>query len=183
MKKVLCLLSFLSFCQQAHCVEIKIFNQVASTIDSGMSARGLWAAAQIESHGNPNSVNGRYAGLINMGEAEFKKYGPPYGDRKDPLHNLIATSFYVKESAEVLKKVLKRQPTEAELYLIIQQGRKGAPDLFRNSRAVCLEIRGRSAILGNVPTDLKRQAERWTCAQFTAYWVDRFNEIMNKGEV
>lgn len=155
----------------------KMFKQVASTIPSGMSAKGLWTSAQIESGGNPKSVNGKYAGLINMGEAEFKEYGPPFGDRMDPLHNLIAANSYIKSNAIILKEVLQRLPTEAELYLTLQQGRKGAPDLFRNPKSLAVNIRGKAAIVGNVPSNLKKQAEKWTCLQFTNYWLGRFNDI------
>ena len=157
-----------------------IYQQVALSVTGGMSAKGLWAAAQIESGGNPHSVNGKYAGLINMGEEEFKTYGPEYGDRMDPLHNLIAANFYVKCNSAILRNILKRQPVEGEMYLSLQQGRKGLSDLLENPKKLAVMVRGHDAIVGNVPDKLKKQAEKWTCAEFVNYWVNRFNEVASK---
>lgn len=159
-----------------------IFKRATSTIDSGMSAKGLWVSAQIESGGNPRSVNGKYAGLINMGEAEFKKYGAEFGDRMDPLHNLLAATYYIKDNSMVLKQLLKRNPSEAELYLSLQQGRKGAHDLLTHPHELAVKVRGHDAIIGNLPDRFKKKAEKWTCAQFTNYWVNRFNEVMNNSK-
>lgn len=178
-KRVMILLCLFSCDASAN----SIFDQASSSIPNAMSAKGLWATAQIESGGNPHSVNGKYAGLINMGEAEFKKYGAPYGSRMDPLHNLIAANYYVRDNAIVLREVLKRQPTDAELYISLQQGRKGIVDLFRNPQALAVKVRGHGAIVGNLPSGLRKKAERWTCAKFTSYWVNRFNDVMRKEEV
>lgn len=159
-----------------------VFQQAASG-ESVITARGLWATAHLESSCNPHASNGKYAGLINMGKAEFKKYGAPYGDRMDPLHNLLAATYYMKENAIALKNVLHREPAEAELYISLQQGRHGMIELLRNPRQLAVKVRGHDAIIGNLPYGLRKQAEKWTCAQFVDYWVNRFNETMESEDV
>lgn len=183
MKKISLILLISLFCGEIafakmHSVqEIDAIFHQAAAVEGGMSAKGLWVSAQLESSGNANSVNGKYAGLINMGEAEFKKYGAEFGDRMDPLHNLIAANSYIKENSIALKKMLKRQLSEAELYLSIQQGRKGVGDLLSHPAYLAVDIRGREAILGNVPDALREKAKHWTCAEFVRFWVNRFNQI------
>jgi hypothetical protein len=185
MKKISCLLFAGALFSTVISVQASEMNNIfkQAAIQDGMSAKGLWASAQIESSGNPNAVHGRYAGLINMGEDEFRKYGSPYGDRMDPLHNLLAANYYVKENAAVLREILHRQPTEAELYISLQQGRRGMIELLRNPRQLAVKVRGYDAIIGNLPSGQRKEAKRWTCEKFVGYWISRFNHVMEKVDV
>jgi ParB-like chromosome segregation protein Spo0J len=155
-----------------------LFTQVASANPGGMTGKGLWTTSQIESGGNPNSVNGKFGGIVNFSDEAFKQYGPPGGNKMNPQDNLMATQNMIKSNLPRLEMAMGRPPSEAESYMIIQQGGGGAPALFQNPNALAVDIRGHDAIIKNVPDNLKAQAETWTCSQFTNYWTNRFNQIM-----
>jgi hypothetical protein len=133
---------------------------------------------QIESGGKANAVSpgGGYTGLTQMGEEEFKRYGPPGGSRNNPQDSLYAANNYAKSNGIILAHNLGKPPTDADLYLAHQQGAGGASELLKNPNALAIDLVGEKAITGNVSKDLREQAKTWTASQFTNYWANKFNQ-------
>lgn len=155
-----------------------VFTQVTNSNQGGFSSGGLARLVQIESGGKANAVSpgGGYTGLTQMGEAEFKKYGPPGGSRDNPQDSLYAANNYAKSNGIILAHNIGKPPTDADLYLAHQQGAGGASELLRNPNALAVDMVGEKAVTGNVPASLREQAKTWTSVQFTNYWADRFNQ-------
>lgn len=155
-----------------------VFTQITDSNQGGFSASGLARLVQIESGGKANAVSpgGGYTGLTQMGEAEFKKYGPPGGSRDNPQDSLYAANNYAKSNAIILAHNLGKPPTDADLYLAHQQGAGGASQLLRNPNALAVDLVGEKAITGNVTPELREQSKTWTASQFTNYWTNRFNQ-------
>ena len=155
-----------------------IFSTVLNQIQGGYSSPvALARTIQLESNGIPNAVSsgGGYIGLGQVGEREFKKYGPIGGSRLNPEDSIYATANLAKANAQSLSRVLGRYPTDAEIYLAHQQGAGGAADLLMNPNENAGDVVGMSHILNNVPEKLRSQAKSWTCAQFANYWIEKFN--------
>lgn len=152
-----------------------IIQKVVKSYPNGLTASGLACVIRLESSGNPNAVSpgGGYIGLGQVGVAEFKAYGPPKGDRKNPCDNLMATANLAQNNARLLKHALGRNPTDAEIYLAHQQGVTGSLKLIEHPHNRSGDLVGDARIRGN-GGDPNNSA-----SVFINMWTKRFH----KGEV
>ncbi len=136
---------------------------------AGFSPQGAARLVSIESRGNPNAVapSGKFVGLVQAGTPWWNTYGE--GSPFDPAASLKALSKAGPAYAKALEPILGRQPTDAELYVVHQQGLKGGPALFANPNARAGDIVGDAAIRGNGGNP------NGTAKQFTDMWTAKFN--------
>lgn len=100
--------------------------------------------ATVESNNNPNarsktsSASGLYQFTNSTWQDVVKKYGDNYGisikDKNDPEAQKIMASHLLQENKEFLKNVLKKEPTEGELYLAHFMGAQGAAKLINSPK-------------------------------------------------
>jgi len=91
---------------------------------AGMDVNAFRAFAAIESANNPNSNANRptqYKGLFQIGRAEWQRTGQG-GNIYSARDNALAAARLMKENAAGFRKHFGRDPTDAELYLMHQQG-------------------------------------------------------------
>lgn len=157
-------------------------NQAAA--QHGVSPQRLRTFITIESGGNPTVRTGSYVGLGQLSPAEFAKHGG--GDILNPADNASALASKLKAESSDLGRKLGREPTDAEIYMVHQQGVGGAAAHAGNPDAPAWqnmagtgegrakgEAWAKQAIWGNVPDDVKRQygsVENMTSRQFTEMW-------------
>lgn len=150
----------------------------------------MYAIADIESSGDPSprSTTGRYKGLFQLDDHEFRKYGG--GDIYNPADNANAAARKMKAESDILGQRLGRPLTPSELYLTHQQGYEGAYQHITNPDRPAWESmyataegqqRGQAwakkAIWGNtLPEDKRRfgSVENITSAQFVDMWHRRY---------
>lgn len=166
-------------------VEAAINRAAAQT---GMSPDRLKLMAWIESRGNPGAVNSLgYSGLFQMQPSEFARRGGQ-GSVLDPNENARVGAAWVKEKEDRFRAKYGRDPTDAEAYLLHQQGEGGAaahmanPDelAWRNMLSTGEgrkkgEDWARRAITGNGGTDTM------TSREFMDLWARKVAGF--KGEV
>lgn len=174
-------------------VQLAIDNAAAEVgVDPGLLATFI----RIESDGDPNRVTGRYKGLVQLSEEQFRKAGGQ-GSVFDPIANAKAAAIIIKSETEYFERKYGRQPTAAEIYMIRQQGVGGADAHWRNpdqpawkSMASTAEGRqkgerwAKQAIWGNVPDDMKAQfgsVDNITSGQFTAMWAEKVERFGGGG--
>ncbi len=145
-----------------------VYAQTAQAIPGGMSASGLARTVQIESGGRPvdNAIG-------MMGYGQFSKgTWAQFGANGDP-HNLqdsvAAIQRYGAYNARAFTSAMGRPPTDAELYMMHQQGTGGGMALLSNPNANAARLVGADAITGNGGTT------SMTAGQFTAMWAHKFN--------
>lgn len=153
----------------------------------GVSPQRLRTFISIESSGNPNARTGSYNGLGMLSAGEFAKHGG--GDIFNPADNARALASKLKSESGDLARKLGRDPTDAELYLVHQQGVGGAAAHAANPDAPAWqnmagtgegrtkgEAWAKQAIWGNVPNDVKAKysgVENMTSRQFTELWNNK----------
>jgi hypothetical protein len=147
----------------------------------------LRAFAAIESGGNPRASTGSYHGVFQLSHGLFQKYGGR-GSIYDLQQNTDVAARKLRAEADAFHQRYGRAPDAVELYMIHQQGIKGAemhmsqPDLpaWQNMhRTGEGKKRGavwaRLAIWGNVPTDQRAKfpggVDGITSRQFMDMWA------------
>jgi hypothetical protein len=91
---------------------------------TGMSQGTLQAIASIESNNQPGSNRNKstqYKGLFQIGREEWRQYGE--GDIYDAHDNAMAAARMLRDHASWFQEKYGRAPTDAELYMMHQQGR------------------------------------------------------------
>lgn len=160
--------------------------------ERGIPASRLRAFVGIESGGNPGVKTGSYKGLLQLSNSEFAKAGGQ-GSIFDPEANLRAGAVKLQAEAEQFKRKFGREPSDADLYLVHQQGWGGAQKHWENPerpawQSMYLTGEGqqkgegwaKQAIWGNVPDDVKKKfgsVDNITSGDFTNLWsskVERF---------
>lgn len=151
--------------------------------EHGLSPHLLMRFAHIESGGRPWVQTGKYKGLFQLKDSEFNKHSS--GSIWDPRENANAFANLLKANIRQWVKDMGREPTDAEMYLMHQQGRSGAKAHLSNPDEIAWKtIRrfygsdkvAKSAIWGNVPTQYKKtfgSVNNITSRQFTQMWADR----------
>lgn len=129
----------------------------------------LSRTAQIESSGNPNARNPRSSagGLFQFVDGTARDY--QLADRFDPVQATDAAARLARDNAALLRNVLGREPTGAELYLAHQQGGGGASALLRDPSARAVDVVKPDAIRlngGNL---------NMTAGEFANIWINKYN--------
>jgi hypothetical protein len=143
----------------------------------------------LESSGKRFAKTGSNYGLGQFSPDQFRHFG--ITDPYNPQQQYRAIAQERAENIPVARKILGREPTASELYLMHQQGQTGGANLLRAAQNnpngpawQTVRERGRSdgyamrKIHGNIPSDnpLSRvPANQVTNAQFKQMWDDRFN--------
>lgn len=138
-----------------------------------MSPKAMATTILLESNGDPNiaskASHGKYVGLVQIGENEFKQYGPPGGDRRNPQDAIYALGRMSAANGKYLNNTLGRPPTDAEQYLAWQQGAEGARKLIMNPDARV------GTLLGNDKVFQNGGNPDGTARQFANMWIKKFN--------
>lgn len=129
----------------------------------------LRRTAEIESSLNPNAQNPRSSagGLFQFINATARDYG--LSNRFDPHQATDAASRLARDNANILRPVLGREPTAAELYLAHQQGGAGARRLLRDPNARAVDVVGQAAV------NLNGGNSNMTAGEFAGLWINKFN--------
>lgn len=159
------------------------------TSGSAISPSFMNAVKKIESGGNPNAATGRYKGLYQLSEEEFRRYGGQ-GSIFDPKENERVAALMLRDKAAELSSRLGRPATPAEIYLAHQQGVAGAYEHLTHPdqpawRSMLSTGEGREkgegwarqAIWGNVPSDMKARfgsVDNVSSRQFADMWSQKY---------
>jgi hypothetical protein len=152
----------------------------------GVDPARMKVVASVESSGNARAVTGKYKGVFQLSDDEFKKYGPPGGNIFDAKDNALAQARKMIAEDAAFTKANGRPPTATESYMIHQQGEGGAANHYTNPdrpawQNMYATREGREkgaawakkAIWGNVPDDMKAKfgsVENVTSRDFIAMW-------------
>jgi hypothetical protein len=158
----------------------------------GLDSGFMEAVAKIESDFDPKLRTGSYIGLFQLSRSEFRKYGS--GDITSPRDNAVAAAYKLVTEAALFEQYTHREPTVNDLYLIHQQGWRGAAEHVNHPeriawRSMCATDEGRQkgerwckrAIWGNTVPAVKhvwRSVNKLTSAAFINMWrhqVDQLN--------
>ena len=86
----------------------------------------MWTIAKIELDFDPNQRTGSYIGLFQLDRDEFATYGS--GDITNPRDKAIAATYKFASEAKLFETDAHKKPTLSDLYLIYQQGWRGAAE-------------------------------------------------------
>ena len=92
----------------------------------GLDFNFMKAVAKIESDFDPKQHTGSYVGLFQLSNHEFAKYGS--GDILNARDNAIAAAYKFANAAIVFELSTRKKATFSDLYLIHQQGTRGAEE-------------------------------------------------------
>lgn len=174
--------------------EIKLISGLLG-IDVGL----MDAFARIESDFNPRERTGSYVGLFQLSKHEFSRYGPTDGNILDARDNTVAAALKIEYEANLFKLDTRHIPSNADLYLIHQQGLQGAAQHLAKPdrlawKSMCATDEGkqrgehwcRKAIWGNTLPAFKsiwKSVENFTSGAFVRMWADRVATFLGKGTV
>jgi hypothetical protein len=92
----------------------------------GLDFNFMRTIAKIESDFDPNQHTGSYIGLFQLDRQEFAIYGS--GDITNPRDNAVAAACKFAAEARLFELDTHKKPTFSDLYLIHQQGWRGAAE-------------------------------------------------------
>jgi len=157
----------------------------------GLDFTFMKAIAKIESNFNPKARTGSYIGLFQLSKYEFAKHGS--GDILVSRDNTVAAALKMSTEAVLFEMFNRRKPTLNDLYLIHQQGIRGATEhLSRPNRlawrSMCATDEGKQkgekwckrAIWGNTLPALKKawkNVNKVTSAAFVEMWQQRVSQF------
>ncbi len=160
----------------------------------GLDFRFMEAMAKIESDFNPNQRTGSYIGLFQLSRSEFKKYGS--GDITSPRDNAVAAASKLAAEAMLFESNTHREPTIGDLYLIHQQGWRGAAEHLSHPervawKSMCATDEGRQkgkswckrAIWGNTLPTAKhdwKSVNKLTSDAFVSMWRQRLEQLYSR---
>lgn len=160
----------------------------------GLDVGLMNAFAQIESDFDPHERTGSYIGLYQLSRHEFDRYGPTGGDILNSRDNSIAAAIKIEYEEALFKLDTRHIPSNADLYLIHQQGIQGAAqhlaDLQRPAwKSMCATDEGRQkgpgwckkAIWGNTLPAFKhlwKSVEDFTSGSFVRMWTERVASLL-----
>lgn len=145
-----------------------VYADVASTVPGPYSAAGLARTVQIESGGKDVTNASGHAGYGQFSDSTWRDFGA--GGSPHDLHDSVAAiQRYGAANAQGFQKVFGRQPTDAESYIMHQQGGGGGLALLTNPNANAARLVGADAITGNGGTT------SMSAGQFVAMWTHKFN--------
>jgi hypothetical protein len=160
----------------------------------GLDASFMEAVAKIESDFDPKQRTGSYIGLFQLSRSEFRKYGS--GDITNPRDNAVAAAYKFVTEATLFESYTHRVPSVGDLYLIHQQGWRGAAEHVSHPervawRSMCATDEGRlkgarwckRAIWGNTIPTVKHEwksVNKLTSAAFVSMWRQRVDRLYSR---
>jgi hypothetical protein len=157
----------------------------------GLDSSFMEAVAKIESDFDPKRRTGSYIGLFQLSRSEFKKYGS--GDITSPRDNAVAGAYKLVTEALLFEEYTHREPTVGDLYLIHQQGWRGAAEHLNHPeriawKSMCATDEGRlkgerwckRAIWGNTLPIVKHELKsvnKLTSDAFVNMWRQRVAQL------
>jgi hypothetical protein len=152
------------------------------------------AVAKIESDFDPKQRTGSYIGLFQLSRSEFRKYGS--GDITSPRDNAVAAAYKLVTEATLFELYTHREPTVSDLYLIHQQGWRGAAEHVSHPeriawKSMCATDEGRlkgerwckRAIWGNTLPTVKhawKSVNKLTSDAFVNMWRRRVDQLYSR---
>lgn len=133
----------------------------------GVNPNAMNAIAYLESGLDPAARNPRSSagGLFQQIDANAADYGVE--NRFDPAQSAEGAAKFARDNANVLRRVLGREPTTGELYLAHQQGPGGATRLLRDPNARAVDVVGAEAVR------LNGGDENMTAGEFANLWINK----------
>jgi hypothetical protein len=169
--------------------EIKLVS-AALGLDTGL----MNTFAQIESDFDPRERTGSYVGLYQLSRSEFNRYGPTGGNILDARDNTIAAAIKIEYEEALFKLSTRHVPSNADLYLIHQQGIQGAAQHLAEPerpawKSMCATDEGKEkgtgwckkAIWGNTLPAFKhmfKSVENFTSGSFVQMWKSRVSSLL-----
>ena len=157
----------------------------------GLDFSFMKAVAKIESDFDPKQRTGSYIGLFQLSRSEFRKYGS--GDITSPRDNAVAAAYKLATEATLFELYTHREPTISDLYLIHQQGWRGAAEHVSHPeriawKSMCATDEGRQkgerwckrAIWGNTLPTVKhvwKSVNKLTSDAFVNMWRQRVAQL------
>ena len=157
----------------------------------GLDFNFMKAVARIESDFDPKQRTGSYIGLFQLSKYEFAEYGS--GDILNARDNAVAAAYKFATAAILFELNTHKKATLGDLYLIHQQGTRGAEEHVNHPdriawKSMCATDEGKQkgeqwckrAIWENTLPEVKhvwKSVENLTSGVFVKMWqerVDRF---------
>jgi hypothetical protein len=157
----------------------------------GLDFNFMKAVAKIESGFDPKQRTGSYIGLFQLSKHEFAAYGS--GDILNARDNAVAAAYKFATASLLFELSTRKKPTYSDLYLIHQQGTRGAEEHVNHPdriawKSMCATGEGKQkgerwckrAIWENTLPEVKhvwKSVENLTSRVFVKMWqerVDRF---------
>jgi hypothetical protein len=160
----------------------------------GVDFNFMKAVAKIESGFDPKQRTGSYIGLFQLSHFEFKRYGS--GKITDARDNAVAGAYKFATEALLFEFKTGKKPTFSDLYLIHQQGWRGAAEHVSHPeriawKSMCATEEGQQkgerwckrAIWGNTLPAIKRiwkSVDELTSGAFVSMWQQRVEHFYSR---
>ena len=167
-------------------------NRVADVL--GVDVTFMKAIAKVESNFDPKQRTGSYIGLFQLSKYEFGKYGA--GDILVARDNAVAFALKFQTESILFEMFTRKKPTLNDLYLIHQQGLRGASEHISQPnrlawRSMCATDEGKQkgekwckrAIWRNTLPALKRDwksVDNVTSGAFVGMWQQRLAHFYSR---
>ena len=160
----------------------------------GLDFDFMRAVAKIESGFDPKQRTGSYIGLFQLSKYEFATYGS--GDILNARDNAVAAAYKFATSAIIFELSTHKRATYSDLYLIHQQGTRGAEEHVNHPdriawKSMCATDEGKQkgeqwckrAIWENTLPEIKhtwKSVENLTSGVFVKMWEERVDRFYSR---
>ena len=160
----------------------------------GLDFNFMRAVAKIESGFDPKQRTGSYIGLFQLSKYEFATYGS--GDIMNARDNAVAAAYKFATSAIIFELSTHKRATYSDLYLIHQQGTRGAEEHVNHPdriawKSMCATDEGKQkgeqwckrAIWENTLPEIKhtwKSVENLTSGVFVKMWEERIDRFYSR---
>ena len=160
----------------------------------GLDFNFMRAVAKIESGFDPKQRTGSYIGLFQLSKYEFATYGS--GDIMNARDNAVAAAYKFATAALLFELSTHKKATYSDLYLIHQQGTRGAEEHVNHPdriawKSMCATDEGKQkgeqwckrAIWENTLPEIKhawKSVENLTSGVFVKMWEERVDRFYSR---
>ena len=160
----------------------------------GLDFNFMNAVAKIESGFDPKQRTGSYIGLFQLSKYEFAVYGS--GDILNARNNAVAAANKFATSTLLFELSTHKKPTYSDLYLIHQQGTRGAEEHVNHPdriawKSMCATDEGKQkgeewckrAIWENTLPEVRhiwKSVENLTSGVFVKMWQERVDRFYSR---
>lgn len=160
----------------------------------GLDFNFMKAVAKIESGFDPKQRTGSYIGLFQLSKYEFAVYGS--GDIMNARDNAVAAAYKFATAALLFELSTHKKPTYSDLYLIHQQGTRGAEEHVNHPdriawKSMCATDEGKQkgeewckrAIWENTLPEVRhiwKSVENLTSGVFVKMWQERVDRFYSR---